>query len=121
MWQDSYKGGQRQAVAEATSIEQQKIEAENSILAKVSQVYYEYNDSIKRIGLYRETLIPKAEEQLRSSEAAYKGGIADFITLLDAQRTLMDYRLAYQRVLADNRQKLAELEMLAGTDLDKQQ
>ena len=121
LWQDSYKGGQRQAVAEATSIERQRIEAENSILTKVSQVYYEYNDSIKRIGLYRETMIPKAEEQLRSSQAAYKGGIADFITLLDAQRTLMDYRLAYQRVLADNRQKLAELEMLAGTDLDKQQ
>ena len=48
-------------------------------------------------------------------------GNADFIALLDGQRTLMDYRLSYQRVLADNRQKLAELEMLAGTELDKQQ
>jgi outer membrane protein TolC len=121
LWQDSYRGEQRRAVAEAASIEQRKIEAENSILTKASQAYYEYNDSIKRIGLYRETLIPKAEEQLRSSEAAYRGGSVDFIALLDAQQTLMDYRLAYQRVLADNRQKLAELEMLAGTDLDKQQ
>ena len=121
LWQDSYKGGQRRAVAEATNIEQHKVEAENNILAKAAQVYYEYNDSIKRIGLYRETIIPKAEEQLRSSEAAYKEGRADFITLLDAQQTLMDYRLSYQRVLADNRQKLAELEMLAGTELDKQQ
>ena len=121
LWQDSYKGGQRRAVAEATNIEQHKVEAENNILAKAAQVYYEYNDSIKRIGLYRETIIPKAEEQLRSSEAAYKEGRADFVTLLDAQQTLMDYRLSYQRVLADNRQKLAELEMLAGTELDKQQ
>jgi len=121
LWQDSYRSEQRRAVAEATSIEQQRIKAENSILAKAAQVYYEYNDSIKRIGLYRKTLIPKAEEQLRSSEAAYKGGSADFITLLDGQQTLMDYRLAYQRVLADNRQKLAEMEMLAGTSIDKQQ
>jgi outer membrane protein TolC len=121
LWQDSYRSGQRQAVAEATSIEQQRVETENDILAKSAQAYYEYNDSIKRIGLYRETLIPKAEEQLRSSEAAYRGGNADLNTLLDAQRTLTDYRLSYQRALADNRQKLAELEMLAGTDLDKQQ
>lgn len=121
LWQDSYGGEQRRAVAEATSIEQQKIEAENSILTKTSQAYYEYNHSIKRIELYRETLIPKAEEQLRTSESAYRGGSVDFIALLDAQQTLMDYRLAYERVLADNRQKLAELEMLAGTDLDKQQ
>ena len=121
LWQDSYRGEQRRAVAEATSIGQQRIEAENSILTKASQAYYEYNDSVKRIGLYRETLIPKAEEQLRSSQAAYREGNADFNTLLDAQQTLMDYRLAYQRVLADNRQKLAELEMLAGTDLTKPQ
>jgi outer membrane protein TolC len=121
LWQNDYRGEQRRAVAEATSIEQQIIEAENSILTKASQAYYEYNDSINRIGLYRETLIPKAEEQLGQSEAAYREGNADFISLLDAQQTLMDYRLAYQRVLADNRQKLAELEMLAGADLDKQQ
>jgi outer membrane protein TolC len=121
LWQDSYRGEQRRAVAEATSIGQQRIEAENNILTKASQAYYEYNDSVRRIGLYRETLIPKAEEQLRSSQAAYREGNADFNTLLDGQRTLMDYRLAYQRVLADNRQKLAELEMLAGTDLNKQQ
>ena len=119
--QDSHKSGQRRAAAEASSIEQQKVEAENNILAKASQVYYEYNDSIRRIGLYRETMIPTAEEQLRSSEAAYRTGSADFVTLLAAQRTLMDYRLSYQRVIADNRQKLAELEMLAGTDLNKQQ
>jgi hypothetical protein len=30
---------------------------------------------------------------------------------------LLDYYLSYQRALADNRQKLAELEMLAGTEL----
>ena len=64
LWQDSYRSEQRRAVAEATSIEQQRVEAENNILAKSAQAYYEYNDSIKRIGLYRETLIPKAEEQL---------------------------------------------------------
>ncbi|MGD0571426.1 MAG: TolC family protein [Sedimentisphaerales bacterium] len=121
LWQDSYRSEQRQAVSEATSIEQQRVEAENNILVKSAQAYYEYNDSIKRIGLYRETLIPKAEEQLRSSEAAYREGNGDFNALLDAQRTLTDYRLSYQRALADNRQKLAELEMLAGTDLDKQQ
>jgi outer membrane protein TolC len=77
LWQDGYKGGQRQAVAEATSIEQQKVEAENNILAKAAQVYYEYNDSIRRIRLYRETLIPKAEEQLRSSEARPGGQSAE--------------------------------------------
>jgi outer membrane protein TolC len=121
LWQDGYRSEQRRAVAEATSIEQKRVEEENNILAKSAQAYYEYNNSIKRIVLYRESLIPKAEEQLGQSEAAYREGNANLNTLLDAQRTLMDYRLSYQRALADNRQKLAELETLAGTDLNKQQ
>ena len=48
LWQDSYKGGQRQAVAEATSIEQQRVETENNILARAAQAYYEYNNSIRK-------------------------------------------------------------------------
>jgi hypothetical protein len=38
--------------------------------------------------------------------------------LIDAQRTLLDYHLSLQRAIADNQQKLAELEMLAGTELN---
>jgi len=80
LWQDSYKGAQRQAVAEATSIEQQKIDTENSILTKMSQSYYEYNDSIRKIRLYHDVLIPKGKELLQSSETAYRGGTIDFLS-----------------------------------------
>jgi outer membrane protein TolC len=118
LWRDSYSAGERQAQAMAMSIEQEKIDTENSLLAKAAQSYYDYNDSIRRIRLYRDTLIPKGEELLQASETAYKGGTIDFLSLIDSQRLLLDYYLSYQRALADNRQKLAELEMLVGTELD---
>jgi outer membrane protein TolC len=118
LWRDSYSAGQRQAQAMAASIEHQKIDTENTLLAKAAQSYYDYNDSIRRIRLYRDTLIPKGEELLQASETAYKGGTIDFLSLIDSQRLLLDYYLSYQRALADNRQKLAELEMLVGTELD---
>jgi outer membrane protein TolC len=118
LWRDSYSAGQRQAQALAASIEQDKIDTENSLLAKTAQSYYEYNDSIRRIRLYRDTLIPKGEELLQASETAYKSGTVDFLSLIDSQRMLLDYYLSYQRALADNRQKLAELEMLVGAELE---
>jgi len=118
LWRDSYAAGQRQAQAMAMSIEKEKIDTENSLLAKAAQSYYDYNDSIRRIRLYRDTLIPKVEELLQASETAYKAGTIDFLSLIDSQRMLLDYHLSYQRALADNRQKLAELEMLVGTELD---
>jgi cobalt-zinc-cadmium efflux system outer membrane protein len=117
LWRDSYTAGERQAQAKAASIEQEKIETENTLLARAAQVYYEYNDSIRKIRLYRDTLIPKGEELLQASETAYKGGTIDFLSLIDSQRMLLEYHLSYERALADSRQRMAELEMLAGTEL----
>jgi outer membrane protein TolC len=118
LWRDSYSAGARQAQAQKASIEQQKIETENVLLAKAAQSLYGYRDSIRKIRLYRNTLIPKGRELLQASEAAYRQGAIDFLSLVDAQRMLLDYHLSLQRAIADNRQKLAELEMLAGTELD---
>lgn len=118
LWRDSYSAGERQARAQKASIEQQKIETENVLLTKAAQSLYEYRDSIRKIRLYRDTLIPKGRELLQASEAAYRQGTIDFLSLIDAQRTLLDYHLSLRRAIADNQQKLAELEMLAGTELD---
>ena len=118
LWRDSYSAQERQAQAQKASIEQQKIDTENVLLTKTSQAYYEYRDSIRKIRLYQDTLIPKGRELLRASEAAYREGTIDFLSLIDAQRMLLEYHLALQRAVANNRQKLAELEMLAGTELD---
>ena len=118
LWRDGYRSGARQAQAQKESIEQQKIETENALLTKAAQSLYEYRDSVRKIRLYRNTLIPKGRELLQASEAAYRQGAIDFLSLVDAQRMLLDYHLSLQRAIADNRQKLAELEMLAGTELD---
>ncbi len=118
LWRDSYRAGERQAQAQKASIEQQKIDTENVLLTKAAQSLYEYRDSIRKIRLYRDTLIPKGRELLQASEAAYREGTIDFLSLIDAQRTLLDYHLSLQRAIADNQQKLATLEMLAGTELD---
>jgi outer membrane protein TolC len=49
----------------------------------------------------------------------YQAGAVDFLTLLDALQSLLDYQLLYERSLADNAQKLAELEMLTGIELSE--
>jgi cobalt-zinc-cadmium efflux system outer membrane protein len=120
LWRDSYSAGQRQAQAMAIAKEMERIYTENTLLSKAAQSYYDYNDSIRRIRLYKDTLIPKGEELLRASETAYKAGTIDFLSLIDSQRLLLDYYLSHQRALADNRQKLAELEMLVGVELESE-
>ena len=117
LWQDNYKAAQRQAEANVIRITQQKVDTENSIVAKTSQVLYEFEDSHRKMSLYANNLVPKAEELLQASEIAYKAGTVDFLSLIDAQRMLLKYKLDHQRAATNNQQKLAELEMLAGIEL----
>jgi outer membrane protein TolC len=80
---------------------------------------YEYQNSNREIRLYRDIVIPKAKEMLAASETAYRGGTVDFLSLLDAQRSLLQYQLEYEKAVAENAQRLAEIEMLAGVELTK--
>ena len=117
IWRESYKAAERQAKANVRKISHKKIEAENTLLAQAVQVLYDFEDSNRKARLYGDTLIPKAEELLQASEAAYQGGTVDFLSLIDAQRMLLKFELQHERALTNNRQKLAKLEVLAGAQL----
>jgi outer membrane protein TolC len=54
------------------------------------------------------------------AQKAFAAGRAGFLDLIDAQRTLLEFELAYERALADRAINLAELEMLAGRELTEQ-
>jgi len=117
IWRKSYKAAEMQAEANVRKARQQRIETENTILARTERVLYDFEDSSRKVGLYADVLVPKAKELLSVSETAYKGGTVDFLSLIDAQRMLLGYQLNYERSVTDNLQRLAELEMLAGTEL----
>jgi outer membrane protein TolC len=120
IWRDSYKAAHRQAKANVRKTAQQKRQSENTLIARAERVLYDFEDSERKIKLYGDILVPKAEELLGASETAYTGGTIDFLSLVDAQRTLLEYQLRYERAETDNQQKLANLEMLAGTELPVQ-
>jgi outer membrane protein TolC len=117
IWRDNYKAGERQAQAQLRQAKQEQIQKTNDLAASAEQTWYEFENSQRKIVLYRDVIIPKAKEMLIASETAYQAGTIDFLSLIDAQRKFLEYRLVYERTLADNAQRLAELEMLCGTEL----
>jgi len=117
LWRDSYKAAERQAGANARKTRQQKTDAENKTTAQAVRVLYDLEDSYRKMHLYGDILVPKAEELVEASEAAYRAGTIDFLSLIDAQRMLLKYRLDHERAVTNSQQKLAELEMLIGREL----
>jgi cobalt-zinc-cadmium efflux system outer membrane protein len=117
LWQDSYRAAERQAKANARKAQQQKVNKENEIIAQAINVLYDVEDSRRKMHLYGDVLVLKAQELVQTSEAAYRTGTIDFLSLIDAQRMLLKCRLDYERAVTNHQQKLAELEMLIGREL----
>ena len=79
------------------------------------QAVFEHDDALRKLRLYRDGLVPKAEQSLNVSYAAYQAGELDFLSLIDAQQTLLSFELMLERAITDEMQSSAELEKFLGT------
>ncbi|MBI4575136.1 MAG: TolC family protein [Planctomycetes bacterium] len=79
---------------------------------------YERRDAERRADLYGRTLVPKAEESLAAVRRAYETGTAAFTDLVDAERLLLEFRLAWERAVADHETGRAEIERILGRVLE---
>ena len=114
IWYRKYEAAEREAQARLRSARRAVEDRGATLTAELKLTLFKFRDAERKINLYRDTLVPKAEQSLRATETAYKGGKMDFLNLIDAQRALLAFRLAQERALADRAQRLAELEMVVG-------
>ncbi len=117
LWRDKYSAARRQAALEKIRAENALAEQENELHARLALALFGFRDAGRKIGLYRDTLLPKAEQSLNVNQQAFENGRADFLDLIDSQKTLLEYQLAYERARADQAGKLAEIEMLVGSEV----
>lgn len=64
--------------------------------------------------IYRDGLIPQAENSLKSALAAYQVGKVDFLTVLSAFIDVLDLNQEYYRELADHEIAVAKVEAIIG-------
>lgn len=89
----------------------------NEVAAEIKDLLARLKTAERTINLYAEQLIPDAERTLRSVLASYQTGTLDFLSLLDSERLLLGFRLAYAKELANYHQQAAGLERAVGGEL----
>ncbi|MBI5722398.1 MAG: TolC family protein [Planctomycetes bacterium] len=114
IWFEKYSAAVRQAQARQLAALREKTAATNMLSAELKMAAYEYRNADRKVRLYRDTLLPRARQALQSTRAAYQSGKAVFADLIDAQRILLEFELAYERAVADTRTGLAKIEMMIG-------
>jgi outer membrane protein TolC len=117
IWLGKNKAKKNEARARYRAAAERYEEAENQLTQIVELKLFEYDDALRKVQLYRDGLVPKAEQSLNAFYTAYQAGEADFLSVLDAQRQLLEFQLQYERSLTNLAKGKAELDMLTGTGL----
>ena len=91
----------------------------NNIIAEITDLYFQIDATGKTLDLYEQGLLIQAKSSLQSALAAYRAGKFDFLNLLDAERMLLQFNLAYVKELTNYNKQVAALERAVGRDLPK--
>ena len=117
LWGQKYSAGVREAQLKRQAAMKEKRNLANQLKAQLKMALFKMRDAERKLDLYRQGLIPKAQQSLKVTEQSYRSADGSFLDLVDAQRTLLEFQLAYQRVLVDHEQALARIELLVGGDV----
>lgn len=108
-------------VAEASSEREMASEElsgmKNLISYTINDTLAQLDRRLKLIELYKGGIIPQAEQSLESAVISYRVGKVDFLTLLDAQMSLLNYERELYMSQAEYMMGLAKLEAVVGMDL----
>ena len=83
----------------------------------VDQAYQETGESDKTVSLYEKTILPAAEQNVKSAQTSYITSKIPFISLIEAERSVVDLRDRYYEATADAFRRRAALERAVGGPL----
>jgi outer membrane protein, heavy metal efflux system len=91
----------------------------NMALSEARVMFAKLEAARKSLSFYQEGLLPQAQQSYGAAVGAYQTGQVNFMTLLDAQRTIRDTSMGYYKALVDYEQSLADLDRAVGVDLSQ--
>lgn len=111
------RGAVSEAVAQLAQRRAQLTQQQNQVAFDVQQAYEQVRESEQAVKLYAEKILPAARENVKSAQAGYVTGKIPFLTLVEAQRSLVDLRDRSYLAAADYERRRATLERVVGGPL----
>ncbi len=117
IWVEARNAAVREAEHKKQGYREQWFAGRDRLGAAMQLALYKYRDAGRKIDLYQTSLIPKAEQGLGAALQSFQTGGASALDLVDAQRTLLEFQLSALRALADQGQRMAEMETILGREI----
>ncbi len=81
---------------------------------QVQQAYQKVNKSEQAVRIYEKTILPAARLNVEAAQSAYETGKIPFLSLIEAQRSMVTLRDRYHEAVADYFRRRATLERVIG-------
>jgi outer membrane protein TolC len=114
IWGGSYDDDEDEALAQSAAYRARQGAAQDRAEAAFEQAMSDVRDSIRRVKLYRQTLVPQAQTVFDSVLGGYQAGTSTVASMLLAERELLELQLAEFKAQAAHGVALARLEALVG-------
>ncbi|MEO6872426.1 MAG: TolC family protein [Chthoniobacterales bacterium] len=119
IWFGKLKAEEREARKNLAASREMQQNVANNVEADVRDAWFQATTARDQVELYRQNLLPQAEQTYESSRAGYEAARSSFLDFLDTERSLLNFRLGLVASETDLAKALAMLERAIGLDLSR--
>jgi len=119
MWVEKIQAGIREAHSRRLATQHEYVAARN-------RVSFELEDALARVraqgelaAIFKNTIIPQAQQAYEVSRAAYSAGTSDFLFVIDNWQKWLMFTIQYHRALGELERSVADLEAAIGSSLSE--
>lgn len=113
IWRDKIAAQIAEAQANKRSAEARLSAEQIALAVEFAEKAYLYREATRNVALLRGQLIPKQSQSLEVARIGYLSGQIDFFNLTDAERTLLEFKLAQVEASLQREIALAEISLIA--------
>jgi len=117
IWYDKIKGGVEEATRRLAASRAQYRSAENRVEFAIEDALERVRSQQELARLFRDTIIPQAEQTYHVSQASYTAGTSDFLYVIDNWRKWLVFTIQYYRSMGELERSVADLEQAIGLSL----
>ncbi|WP_371379116.1 TolC family protein [Sporomusa aerivorans] len=117
IWQDKNKGEIKAANANLDASQAALSNMQNMTSLDIQMALVEAQSAWRRLDVYKNTVIPQAEQTYQAGVVGYTNGKVDFMAVLDSLNALRNAKLDYYKARIDYEKAAATLEKAVGKPL----
>ncbi len=117
IWREKYSAAVREAERQEASTRATLRNRHNQLRSDLELACYRLDDAARQIRLYRDTLLPRAQQSFEVTEEAYRAGKSTLFDVIETEQVLLAFQRSLWRAISNHEQSLAEIEVLCGGEI----